>query len=346
MRLARRGAVLAAIVLVAGSGCTDKDDGPDASPSADDAVAPAVYEDHWHAAFGVFVCDEFLTDVPTFESPVGIHTHGDGVIHIHPVSDEGAGAHATLGAFLDGARIDLEDGALEVDGVTWHDGEECNGRPAQVMVAKWDDAAAGGDPQIVTGDMTGIRFRADGEAYTIAFAPEGHDVPPPPSAANLVELGQADSGGPTTTAVPGTLESEPMAEDGFYPVRATAPATEAACPPGTAGPDSSDSECFAVGRGAIGMEVVDSAEADQQAGHWLVRLTLSDEGIDQFNELAAICFAGEQAECATRRVAIVVGGRIRSAPTINNPSYEADQIQISGDFSEDEAKELADFVAG
>jgi preprotein translocase subunit SecD len=45
-------------------------------------------------------------------------------------------------------------------------------------------------------------------------------------------------------------------------------------------------------------------------------------------------------------VAIVVDGRVRSAPTINNPSYEADQIQISGDFSEDEVKELADFVAG
>jgi hypothetical protein len=348
VRLARWGAVLAAVVLVAGSGCTDKDDEPDASPSADDAVAPAVNEDHWHAAFGVFVCDEFLADLPTFESPVGIHTHGDGVIHIHPFSAAGAGTNATLGAFLDGAPIDLEDGALEVDGVTWHDGEECNGRPARVMLARWDDAASGGDPEIVTDDMTRIRFRADGEAYTIAFVPEGTDIPLPPSAANLAELGQADSAGPTTTGIPGTtLESEPVGEDGFYPVREAVPATETACPPGTAGADSSDGgECFTLGRGAVGMDVVDSAEADQQVGHWLVRLTLTDEGIDRFNELAAICFAGEQADCASRRVAIVVDGRVQSAPTINNPSYEADQIQISGDFSEDEAKELAEFVAG
>lgn len=348
MRLARWGVALIAVVLVAGAGCTgDDDDEPDASPSADDTVAPVVNEDHWHAAFGVYVCDEFLADLPTFESPVGIHTHGDGVIHIHPFSIAGAGINATLGVFLDGAEIDLEDGALEVDGDTWHDGDECNGEPARVMVARWDDAAAGRDPEIITDDMTGIRFRADGEAYTIAFVPEGTDIPLPPSAANLAELGQADSAATTTTGIPGTTPvSEPIGEDGFYPVSATAPATGTTCPAGTAGDGGPDTECFSLGRGAVGMDVVDDAEAVEQAGKWLVRLTLTDDGIDRFNELAAICFAGQQPDCLTRRVAIVVDGRIRSAPTINNPSFEADQMQISGNFSEDEAKELAEFVAG
>jgi hypothetical protein len=41
--------------------------------------------------------------------------------------------------------------------------------------------------EIVTEDLTGLRFRADGEAYPIAFVPEGADIPLPLSAARLAE---------------------------------------------------------------------------------------------------------------------------------------------------------------
>ena len=58
--------------------------------------------DHIHQAFGINVCGEWLENVPEFESAVGIHTHGDGVLHIHPFSQLGVGANATLGRFLAG----------------------------------------------------------------------------------------------------------------------------------------------------------------------------------------------------------------------------------------------------
>jgi hypothetical protein len=60
--------------------------------------------DHIHQAFGINVCGEFLENVPEFESPVGIHTHGDGVLHIHPFSQLGVGANATLERFFEDAR--------------------------------------------------------------------------------------------------------------------------------------------------------------------------------------------------------------------------------------------------
>ena len=63
--------------------------------------------DHWHAAFGANVCGEWLSNPQTFETAadnpnvrVGIHTHGDGFIHIHPFTKSEGGDNATLGRFL------------------------------------------------------------------------------------------------------------------------------------------------------------------------------------------------------------------------------------------------------
>jgi len=54
--------------------------------------------DHWHTAFQVNICGEWLTAEPQFEKPadnpnqlanVGIHTHGDDLIHTHPFIADG-----------------------------------------------------------------------------------------------------------------------------------------------------------------------------------------------------------------------------------------------------------------
>ena len=68
--------------------------------------------DHIHQAFGVTICGEAQPPIPEFESDVGIHTHGDGVIHIHPFSQLGVGANATLGRFFEDAR---DQGGIEVE---------------------------------------------------------------------------------------------------------------------------------------------------------------------------------------------------------------------------------------
>jgi hypothetical protein len=185
-----------ALVLVVVAGCaSEADDAPAAPP---EASGPAVGVDHWHSAFGVFVCDEFLPDIAEFESPTGIHTHGDGVIHIHPFSQSAAGDNARLGVFLDGAEVTLTDGELEVDGQTYADGDDCDGEPGRVVVARWSDVQSPDDPQLVTEDAADLRFEAGGEGYTIAFVPEGTDVPMPDSAPDLAELGGIDSPSATT----------------------------------------------------------------------------------------------------------------------------------------------------
>src|SRR5918993_3554378 len=87
--------------------------------------------------------------------------------------------------------------------------------------------------------------------------------------------------------------------------------------------------------------IVSSASAEFQ-NEWVVALSMKGgaDGIDTFNGIAAECFNRSQA-CPTGQLAIVLDSVVQSAPNIEQPSYERDQIQISGTFSEGEAKDLA-----
>ncbi|MDG1489018.1 MAG: hypothetical protein P8R36_01905, partial [Actinomycetota bacterium] len=54
----------------------------DLAPQGDPTTA-----NHWHSAYSVYVCDEISPSVYVNDSDddrTGIHTHGDGLIHIHP----------------------------------------------------------------------------------------------------------------------------------------------------------------------------------------------------------------------------------------------------------------------
>jgi hypothetical protein len=192
------------------------------------AVAPIANQDHWHSAFGFYICDDFLNTTPAGEnsSSAGIHQHGDGVVHIHPFSAAGAGERATLGTFLDDVPDhSVSNSEIKVGDESWkegddtcvdEDGDEVDG---EVVVARWREVQTTDDePSLIYSDVDDLRFRSDGEGYTIAFVPEGTtDIPKPPTASNLAELGALDAGqtDPNQT-VPPTAEggTEPGTEPG------------------------------------------------------------------------------------------------------------------------------------
>ena len=111
----------------------------------DDLSGVPQLDDHIHQAFGVNVCGEWKTDIPEFESQIGLHTHGDGVMHIHPHSQLGVGANATLGRFLKNARdegdmdVAITDSKLDYLGETIEEGEtECEGvENPELLMAYW-----------------------------------------------------------------------------------------------------------------------------------------------------------------------------------------------------------------
>ena len=182
--------------------------------------------DHIHQAFSINVCGEWLPDIPEFESPVGIHTHGDGVIHIHPFSQLGAGANATLGRYLKDAR---DDGGLDISASsskltyleeTYEEGEhECEGvEEPQLRLAYWpnvqDEAS---EPEITTGGFNDLRLTEDGAGLVFYYGDPDADIPKPPQAAQLAELGARDGAqvpdaqGNTTTSTASTTST--TAED-------------------------------------------------------------------------------------------------------------------------------------
>lgn len=204
--------------------------------SAEALAAPLSNEDHWHAAYGVYVCDALVPDLAEFTAPQngGNHTHGDGLFHIHPFSPARAGENATLvnwfedaGAVLGGGE-QLEDDRLGVPGgETYVEGESsCDGVEGDpiVQVAVWDTAFAAAQDEepdrVVTEDFGSIRFEDDGMAFTIAFAPEGADLPAPTSLEDLAGVGSdlgvdpadvpedtpPEPGDDSTTETEGTIE--------------------------------------------------------------------------------------------------------------------------------------------
>src|SRR5690606_14973182 len=102
-------------------------------------------QDHWHQAYGLYVCDSFLPPlVDVVQDRTGIHTHGDGVIHTHPFSNAYTGSKATLGVWGDTVGVDFGDTSWEVSGETYENGHDCNGEPANLAIYEWpaDDLQA------------------------------------------------------------------------------------------------------------------------------------------------------------------------------------------------------------
>lgn len=180
--------------------------------------------DHIHQAISVWVCgQEFLPDIPEFESTVGIHTHGDGVIHIHPASQLGVGANATLDRYMKDVReegdldFSLTNDKLTYLEETYEEGKtDCEGvDDPQLRMAYWPRVGdAESEPEITTGDFTELRLTDNGGGITIYFGDPDADIPKPPHAQDLARLGAADGGeaipdedvadeGNTTTTAPG-----------------------------------------------------------------------------------------------------------------------------------------------
>ncbi len=195
-----------------------------AANNRESAARPRQNEDHWHSPYAVWDCVNGGTaDDPIFEQSFqssrdeeGIHSHQDGVIHIHPFFDRTSGRNAQVKAFLNEMGAEISEDAIVMPGgrelgieeertivdeegnpVLDDDGNEqtetvpveCDGEPVIIQVARWHRSSQlERDPVIYTEDLDDVRFFADQEAFVFARAPEGADIPPPPD--DRVELGR------------------------------------------------------------------------------------------------------------------------------------------------------------
>ena len=196
-------------------------------PSVDASGSPQ-QSDHWHHAYGFYLCDTWFqlegdaeqqgTDNFNQYQRTGIHSHDDGLIHWHPFSSASVGSNAKLGVFLDTYGVELTNDkltfpesqqvALEeqlVDQVpprdtvlVWEDGDSCtvdgSEESAELKVVVWSNFTDTDDGTTYIADFENIRLDRDQMVVAIAFVPDDTDVTMPPWAPELPTLGEIDSG--------------------------------------------------------------------------------------------------------------------------------------------------------
>jgi len=165
--------------------------------------------DHWHSAYGIYICDQYIPSmsVGVEPDPGGIHTHQDGVIHIHPFQTATTGRNARLGDFFTQTGLEVSSSKIQLpddpalgdnSGKTFENGDECpDGQEGVVKVLVWENAAGTDAAKVFVADIDRVRFTNNAMAFAFAFIPEDLDVdtiPRPPTAAQLEELGALDSG--------------------------------------------------------------------------------------------------------------------------------------------------------
>lgn len=139
--------------------------------------------DHWHMAFGVWNCGAWEPSITPGDDPLGIHTHGDGLIHVHPFKEDAAGSKATLGAFFDVSKIAVTSKSITLPTKTLTAGTSCKGSKATIRTLMWPTKKAA-TPTVVSGDPAKLPLR-DEEVVVVAFGPADAKVGLPPSAAEL-----------------------------------------------------------------------------------------------------------------------------------------------------------------
>jgi plastocyanin len=160
--------------------------------------APRIGEDHWHAPYTYYVCGEKQPPAPTWEG-TGVHTHGDGIIHIHPFSQREEGAGARLSRWFDygGGKLDGDEVRMPGSAQLHKNGDECpDGTIGEVQVfvngAKLDDYTR--------------YIPKDGDRVRIVFGPSEEQVQlddrivlPEEAASREVEITVDQPGGEDTT---------------------------------------------------------------------------------------------------------------------------------------------------
>jgi hypothetical protein len=228
-------------------------------PAADST--PPTIDDHWHAAYGFYLCDtwyelqgnlEELTASGQFANQeflrTGVHSHDDGVIHWHPFGSPAVGENAVLGVFLDTYDVELENDVLTFpennrlgfaeDGEYVEGETKCNGEDAELSVRAWGSFTDTDSGKRYIANMDRIHIDNDGMVFGIYFTPQDADQPMPPKAQQLPELGAVDSGQVTPdelvpdTTVPGGSTPESV-EPNSAAVDSTVPSSTA--PPTTTG---------------------------------------------------------------------------------------------------------------
>jgi hypothetical protein len=164
-------------------------------------VAPKAQVDHWHSAYLIHDCGNDLPPTSNFDTADGLHTHGAGLLHLHPFNPSVSGRNATLGEYFAASGAALTDesfttGFADVFPTTLSEADGCNGEEAELQLAVWRNAFdETAEPEIITEGLADFQFETAGMALTLALLPKDAEIPKPP-ADRIAGLAETGPGGP------------------------------------------------------------------------------------------------------------------------------------------------------
>lgn len=298
------------------------------------AIGPIPESTHWHAAYVVRVCDDVLDPFLSDADPLGIHSHADGIMHVHPFFEESGYENATIGHFADAMGFSIRAGELILpSGEAWRDGDECNGVPGRVFVDKWSDPDPSGEVIRHFEDLENLRYEADGELYQIAFAP--WDTPPvvPPTSSRLDEY--SNLAAPAEPWIPQLATAEQRSFWLVESVDVEPCEGDAVIERATYGPI----RCFTPRSDKLSAtDAVVSARAVTFNRQAAVEVTMTDD----LHDLVDFGFADGREVIA---IAVEVDGAVITAPLLERPPV-SDRLVLAGGFSPASARSLANALNG
>lgn len=161
--------------------------------------------DHWHSAYSVNICGEVQEPIPADTNiEFGIHTRGDGLIHIAPTVEAATGLNATVGTFFLESGGVISDTRLSINGVDVNEAETlCNDQESELLILKWVRADTE-RPLVIAEGLGAVRFDQndpnEGQLFTFALVEKDADL-------------DYDALRPDTTLLDDYIDGDPPAEE-------------------------------------------------------------------------------------------------------------------------------------
>jgi preprotein translocase subunit SecD len=155
-----------------------------------------------------------------------------------------------------------------------------------------------------------------------------------PQAATSSSATTATTAATTTTTAPATTPAtEPAPLTGQVKTTEDIADQEVVLPI-RKGADDQGSSRLRLGPTLLAGKDVKSAKATYRSGQgWIVLLNFTGDGFKTFQDIAAKYYQ--------KKIAIVLDGVVQSYPVIQDSKFDTNEVQISGNFKEKEAKDLA-----
>jgi len=170
---------------------------------------------NWRAAFDVYNCDKYLSNITNSSSTSNLSgiEWGAGFISVNPTTPASTGKNATMGKFFDRVGISFSEGtngtvATLSEGTKLDPSKNCTvtegedkgkEKASELVLYLWPPKSSDKtDPEIIRSNFGDTKIVEDREIFALALVPKGTKTIPLPS----VDAMNAETDSTTSTTVP------------------------------------------------------------------------------------------------------------------------------------------------